>query len=218
MLDGGMAETGVTCTDCKADLDTTDAGPPETRRPCPACGSLARTVWVKVEPATITVTACVASAQVTLSDPERGWRGRWKQIEEAATKLAVPRGGAMGGEAIVAWQQDLLAFYVLCYHLKDALKAENPNGIARSVETAINTCPELALLADLANLSKHAKLTKPPRSGVAPTLGKLSGVSGAAGWVLSLPVVHGAQVLDGIAVAVAAVAAWRRTLAAVKLP
>jgi len=97
-------------------------------------------------------------------------------------------------------------------------QAENPNGIAPSVETAINTNPQLALLADLANLSKHAKLTKPPRSGAVPTLGKLSGVSGAAGWMLSLPVVHGAQVLDGIAVALAAIAAWRRTLAAVNLP
>jgi len=119
-----MAENGVTCTDCKAELDATDAGPPDERRPCPVCGSRARTVWVKAEIATITITACTASAQVMLSDPERDWRGRWKQIEDAATKLAAPRGGAMGGEAIVAWQQELLAFYVLCYHLKDALKAE----------------------------------------------------------------------------------------------
>lgn len=56
------------------------------------------------------------------------------------------------------------------------------------VESAITKDARLALLADLANLDKHMKLTKAPRSGTVPSIEKISGVDDQAsgGWKLSV--------------------------------
>jgi hypothetical protein len=55
-----------------------------------------------------------------------------------------------------------------------------------TVEQAITSDPNLALLADLANLDKHFKLSRAPRSGDVPTI-TVKGVqpgSGEGGWRL----------------------------------
>jgi len=79
---------------------------------------------------------------------------------------------------------------------------------------AITNDPRLALLADLANLDKHFKLTRPPRSGCVPVIESFSGVHSTAskGWSLSAKIKHGTVILDGVAVAKAAVAAWQEKL------
>src|SRR5215211_233346 len=53
---------------------------------------------------------------------------------------------------------------------KDALiAASGPHGVtASTIEAAITNDPDLALLADLANIDKHFKLSRPARSGHAP--------------------------------------------------
>ena len=124
----------------------------------------------------------------------------------------------MSGESIHARLQQLFSFFIHAYHLKDALKDAAPSlGLnASDIEAAITNDPRLALLADLANLDKHFKLTNPPRSGCVPAIEQISGVDNAAGngWFLSVKIKHYAVILDGLAVAKDAIAAWQEKFSA----
>jgi hypothetical protein len=80
--------------------------------------------------------------------------------------------------------------------------------------------PAFALLADLANLDNHGRLTKPLRSGHTPKIKRVSGIDepGSRGWRLSMIVEHDGRELDGLQVArrelrLAGVAAQYRALA-----
>lgn len=55
-------------------------------------------------------------------------------------------------------------FFVQCHSFKDWLKKELPAG-AEDVDKYINANEALALAADFCNSSKHAGLSKAPRSG-----------------------------------------------------
>lgn len=107
-------------------------------------------------------------------------------------------------------------FIIHAYHLKDALRAAAPSlGLnASDFEDAITNDLRLALLADLANLDKHLKLTKPPRSGCVPVIEQISGFDSAAGnkLLLSVNIKHDTVILDGLAVARDAIAAWQEKL------
>jgi hypothetical protein len=118
----------------------------------------------------------------------------------------------MSGQAIEAAYRDLRSFYVRTYHIKDPLKQDAASlGLQPSdIEDAISNDSDLALLADLANLDKHFKLNKRPRSGAVPNLAHVQGVragSGEGGWRLDVKIRHGARVLDGLEVAEGS---WRR--------
>jgi hypothetical protein len=159
---------------------------------------------------------------VTPADQARDWKRRWREIERRLSDMRQPRAGSIGGDAINVARDGLHSFYIECYHLKDALKIEAPLlGITgRQVEDAITADPALALLADLANLDKHAALnTKkhPPRSGHVPTYGVANGTSVGTGWRLQLPIIHAGTERDGLDVARQAVDAWRRLLTGWKL-
>lgn len=122
----------------------------------------------------------------------------------------------MSGESIHAGLQRLFAFFIHAYHLKDALKEAAPQlGLKPSdIEDAITNDPRLALLADLANLDKHMKLTKPPRSRHAPVVNEISGADSkdGNGWCLVAKIKHGSSTLDGLAIARGAIAAWQEKL------
>jgi hypothetical protein len=162
------------------------------------------------------------SVVITPTDQARDWKRRWREIERRSTGLQKPRTGSIGGESVHVARDELHAFYIECYHLKDVLKVEAATlGITgQQVEDAITADPVLALLADLANLDKHAKLDAkkyPPRSGHVPTFGHASGASTGTGWLLELPIIHGATERDGLDVAHQAVEVWRRLLIGWKL-
>lgn len=119
-------------------------------------------------------------------------------------------------------RQRLFLFFIATYHLKDALKdaAGRLGLIPSDVEDTVTNDARLALLADLANLDKHMKLSRrPPRSGTVPVIGKISGSDDqeGGGWQISVPIKHGARILDGLAVAEDAVNAWREKLTAWRL-
>src|SRR5262245_9935394 len=121
----------------------------------------------------------------------------------------------MSANAIHAARDQLLAFFVQAYHLKDSLS--QASGIDRGgLECAITKEPDLALLADLANLDKHGRLTRPPRSGSVPRVDdSVSGIqdgAGREGWRLGVTLHHGGRRIDGLAFANAVVDAWRRHL------
>ncbi|MCK4622815.1 MAG: hypothetical protein KAT62_11450 [Desulfuromonadales bacterium] len=63
------------------------------------------------------------------------------------------------------YQDDVFAFFLNCYHIKDWIKNDSTLDItSKSVETFINQNNELSICADICNAHKHLKLDKPPRS------------------------------------------------------
>jgi len=130
------------------------------------------------------------------------------------TAVIAPRTTGMSAEAIHQAAQELMSYFALAYHLKDALKALSPMGLKPSaVEHAISSEPNLALLADLANLDKHFVLNQPPRSGDVPRLGVLRGTTlPGGGWRLEMPIEHYGAVIDGARFAKTVVETWERQL------
>ena len=184
---------GYTCGGCGTALPEEFCGPPP-RSPCPTCGSDVRNAWMRGEAAGFTLRCSAAlSARLSPAFATRDWRRRWAQIQTTGAGLAVPYTEPMSGETIHARCAELHAFFVSSYHLKDALRAERPNGVAvQAVEAAVTNSPELALLADLANLEKHVSGDRPPRSGAWPTFGTLEGATmkDGSGWRLRLEILH----------------------------
>jgi hypothetical protein len=149
--------------------------------------------------------------------PSRDWRRRWEVLQQELAHLRAARGGEFSGDAVHAAQQQLQSFYIQAYHLKDALTADSPShGITPdALENAITADPNLALIADLANLDKHFALNRPPRSGDVPRVTSVQGLragSGEGGWQLEVVISHNSQSLDGLSIAERAVESWRRHL------
>lgn len=203
----------VVCSKCGA------SRPPELtatseRPPCPQCGGTALTFNVSIEESVFVTEHC--SAELVPGNQSRDWKQRWKVLQEDLQFISSPRTEVMSGDSIHSSLQCLCSFFIHAYHLKDALKDAAPGlGLTASeIEDAVTNDPRLALLADLANLDKHVNLTKQPRSGYAPVIQQISGVDSSTGngWNLSAKIEHGATVLDGMAVAQDAAAAWREKL------
>ena len=111
------------------------------------------------------------------------------------------------------------AFYIQTYHLKDSLKdASATTGISpQAIEDEITNNSDLALLADLANLDKHFRLSKKPRSDDAPKIVGVRGItrtgeSSPEGWRLGVVIEHKGQRLDGRDIAKRSIAAWHDAL------
>lgn len=151
-------------------------------------------------------------------DQGQDWDRRWQDIEAEVANLFQPFTTPMTGPAIQAARQRLLDFYVTAYHLKDDLISSSAvTGVPRkTIENAISNDPDLALLADLANLRKHRKLNRTPRSGHVPTELSRAGTylpgAPSPGWRLDLVIIHNGATLDGLDLAQRSVAAWRRAL------
>ena len=205
-------EHSVFCSGCGSPLDQPANLPVEERTPCPICGSMSRQI-------NVTCTDKVKftdslSMELTPGTQARDWRQRWIEIQEHLKRLLAPHSGPMSAASIQNANHDLHSFFVQAYHLKDSLIQDaGTTGIpATTIENAITADPHLALLADLANLDKHGKLSKAPRSGDIPTW-DVSGVSeGDAGWRLSLTIRHKGKTHDGLNFAGEAVSAWKRHL------
>lgn len=189
------------------------------RPPCPNCGATSLTHNVRAE-STIAVSSNL-SAELIPGNQTRDWKQRWELIQSEIKVILSPRTEAMSGESIHAELQRLLSFFIQTYHLKDALKdaAAGLRLTPMDVEDAVTNDPTLALLADLANLDKHMKLTRPPRSGTIPIVGQVSGKDCllGAGWELSMQIQHGTSTFNGSRVAEDAVKAWYTQLKAWKL-
>lgn len=69
---------------------------------------------------------------------------------------------------------DVHGFFQNCYHLKDWLKNDPAFTMhtGPQIEQYIKNTPELAICADICNSTKHLILTRTPRSGAVPTMGK----------------------------------------------
>ncbi len=206
MIDSAADARCSQCGTARPDVATS-----QTRPPCPVCGTTAltfsRSALEVLPPTTDSLTA-----RLIPGDGSRGWRRRWTEVLRELDRLEQPRTG-LSGDAIHAAREEFHSFFLQTYHLKDALIAEAavPGG-PDAVETAITASPDLALLADVANLDKHPEFKRRPRSGTVPQFGEPSGVTCPGGWRLSLPIHHGPRQWDGLDFARRAVEAWRDAL------
>lgn len=199
------------CSGCGLDRSEDSSLASPQRLPCPACACTAVT-YSRTLVATVTVTASLASI-LRPAAQERDWRVRWTQLQQRLARVTGPRSGARSADTLHAAEQDLFEFFVSAYHLKDAL-IEDRVATKDVVESVITSNPSLALLADLANMDKHRRLTKPPRSGDIPVIdgpaGEASGTS--ATWRLLVTIRHGGRQIDALRFADVVVTEWRTTL------
>jgi hypothetical protein len=204
----------VRCKECGR-FRPSELGSAADRSPCPHCQGTALIIGASAH---LTGEGTLTALPTLLpGDQGQGWDRRWQDIETEAANLVQPLTTPMTGRAIQAARQRLLDFYVTAYHLKDDLiRSSAVTGVPKQVvENAVTNDPDLALLADLANLRKHGKLNR-VRSGHTPREVSRAGTAlpGAPspGWRLSLVIVHNGAMLDGLDLAQRSVTAWRRTL------
>lgn len=204
----------VSCPNCGASRPSTLAST-VPRPACSVCGE--QGIAIRLGIAEEVNTAESISVAMRPGDQRQDWQRRWSDVEEQLPRLLAPREEKLSGSAIFAARAELLSFFVRSYHIKDALCSEASTlGLTReTIEEAITADPELSLLADLANLDKHLRLNRPPRSGSVPLIEDASGVqagSGEGGWTLELPIRHAGTVRDGLDVATAITVAWESHL------
>ena len=87
------------------------------------------------------------------------WRDQYERMKRFRARASEP----MSGSARETYNQrvvdDLAAFFVFCYHLKDWLKKDSVYPVpSQEVEDFVSQSEELSLCGDLANASKHAVL------------------------------------------------------------
>jgi hypothetical protein len=69
------------------------------------------------------------------------------------------------------YADDVLSFFIHCYHIKDWIIRLNLLGVTQNdVDEFINAHDELKICADLCNGTKHCELTQRPRTGRQPHL------------------------------------------------
>lgn len=82
------------------------------------------------------------------------WYGRMQEITNGKDH------SAERGRPTNYYYDDLLAFFINCYHLKDWLINDEEANIERAnVEEFINSSKSLSICADICNGTKHSKLT-----------------------------------------------------------
>lgn len=205
----------VTCPRCGLARDPALAGD-SGRPPCPNCGTTSLHISVSVTES-IGHVADSVSVRLTPGQQARDWRQRWIEIKTHEQNLQKPRIEQLSAVSIHSARHDLHSFYVQAYHLKDSLiqDAATTGVNMVSIEGAIKQNATLSLLADLANLDKHGKLTRPPRSGSTPSIKQVAAdSSGNTGWRLLLEISHQSKTLDGLQVAADVVREWDKQLKA----
>lgn len=102
------------------------------------------------------------------------WYERFKSIDE----------GRDHDMASDCYQDEIYAFFVNCYHLKDWLKNDPTSGINKDeIENFINKSENLSMCADLCNGSKHLVINQPRKD----TQTKIGGRSFSLGLGIGSP-------------------------------
>lgn len=174
-----LTSVDVICARCGALRDPSLASVSD-KLPCPECGATGVIFQLGIA-SEVNVAGSLSVGLGTV--PSRDWKRRWEVLQQKLARLRTPRVGELSGDAVHAAQQELQSFYIHAYHLKDALIADSPFlGIKPdAIENAVTADPNLALIADLANLDKHVALRRPPRSGHVPSVASARGLRAGSG-------------------------------------
>jgi hypothetical protein len=92
------------------------------------------------------------------------WEQQWKRVGRWFSRFRETASGRDHHRESEYYQDEVYTFFQNCHHLKDWLKNDSASADATSdVEDFISSSPPLRLCADLANGSKHLKLTRRAR-------------------------------------------------------
>jgi hypothetical protein len=92
------------------------------------------------------------------------WNQQWDRVQRLYARFtSLNEGRESRHESSEDYQDDVYAFFVACYHLKDWLKNDPATGKVTlgDVETHVSGSPNLCLCGDLANGYKHLRITSP---------------------------------------------------------
>lgn len=143
----------------------------------------------------------------------QGWEWQWNRVRRRLDEVQAVYTGAPGGtdHAIDV----VLSFFEAAYHLKDWLKNDPKSGVTEAdVEAWINGLLILQLCGDLANGSKHLKLTSSRTGDLSTTMAR-SSVDVLVGTGTSahrFDIVSGDKEYDALTVAKCAVGKWSEFL------
>lgn len=121
------------------------------------------------------------------------------------------------GHESEAYDDDVVSFFIHCYHVRDWIIHLNRLGITpEHVDSYINSHRALKICADLANGSKHCKLTRSLRTNRQPHIaGKerrisawLTGDGGGEVMKSKYTILAGADVIDALELAKECVRLW----------
>lgn len=104
-----------------------------------------------------------------------GWRGQYERLRRWKRRLSEIEPNEL--EELFDF---ILAFFTACYHLRDWLLRDVPS-VQADLDQLFAKSQPLRLSADIANISKHFHLTRPPRSRHQLSLAR-EYVPGGAGW------------------------------------
>lgn len=201
--------SGPFCAVCGVERPDVPGMPADGRTPCPSCGAI--NVNYSVHAVATVRTTASASYTMRPGNQAHDWQLRWRLIEHDVAQVTGLRSGGVSADAIEKAERDLFEFFGSCYHLKDILIQD---GIVpkQDMEDAITDDPDLAFLADLANLDKHHRLSKQPRSGDVPRYLERTASSAAGGWQLNVSMEHHGKTISAVEAATKSVDGWRRFL------
>lgn len=90
------------------------------------------------------------------------WDEQWNRVLRWHERMRLIEKGVVPTNPIDCYQDDVLAFFVSCYHMKDWLKNDPASGVsAPEVERFVASSRNLKICGDLANGSKHLTIKRP---------------------------------------------------------
>lgn len=146
-----------------------------------------------------------------MSNPSK-YQEQFNRVKRWYERFAEIDGGRVHDRASDFYQDEVYAFFLNSYHLKDWIKNDgNVGAAAEKVEEFISSNKELSLCADICNGIKHLNLTS-PRSGQNPQFGprqfhlKLGGQQQTLSVKYSIDTTSGT--LDAFEIATKCLEAW----------
>ncbi len=146
-----------------------------------------------------------------------------EQLDRAERYLAKIRAVHAGAFAQshdrLSYEDDLVSFFMHCYHIRDWIIRLNKIGMtSKEVDSFINSNRCLQVCADLCNGSKHCELDRPARSGSQPHIAGrkyeastwLTGSGGGEVLIASYSIMTSSGVVDALELAEDCLACWRK--------
>lgn len=93
---------------------------------------------------------------------EVGWQEQRSRVLRWLIRIRDTAAGRVHDSPTDSYEDEVIAFFQACYHLKDWLKNDPASRVTSSeVEDFVERTPSLRLCGDLANGSKHLQLDRP---------------------------------------------------------
>ncbi|MEU5199029.1 hypothetical protein AB0G86_34160 [Streptomyces scabiei] len=140
----------------------------------------------------------------------QGWQSQWERVDRRLGTVQAVYTGTQGGTDVAI--DAVLSFFETVHHLKDWLRNDEASGVTKdNVHTVIDGSPALQFCADLANGSKHFKLTTSQTGDFSTTIARndVAVLVGTGTSAHRFYAVSGDEERDVLEIAEEAVATWR---------